>query len=79
MTIRKKLLGLALFSACALTLSGCGGSTSSGPVPATTRLEDKFGTQFGVDFRKDPNTPATKPAAGDIIPLTLTAPPTPLH
>lgn len=81
---RTTLVRLAVFGAAALALSACGGhsggsasSTSSGPT--TARLEDQFGTQFGVDYRASPNAQPVKPLAGDIIPLTATAAPLPLH
>ena len=75
------LARIAILGAAAFALAGCGGGSggSSGQTTTPLRLVDNFGTQFGVDFRNSPNTPATKPAAGDIIPLTLTAPPMPLH
>lgn len=79
---RLTLIRSALLGGAALALAGCGGggSSSSTPAPVTAlKLEDTFGTQFGVDYRTDPNTQPAKPAAGDIIPLDLTAPPKPLH
>jgi hypothetical protein len=66
-----------------LGLASCGGSDNSGAVststPVAAPLEDHFGTQFGVDFRMAANTNPVKPAAGDIIALTLVANPMALH
>lgn len=44
------------------------------PAPAP-RVEDQFGTNFGIAFRAEPNTDAKDPMAGDIIPLSLTTDP----
>ncbi len=80
---RTLLIRLALLGGAALALTGCGGGHSSAtvtPPPVTTlKLEDTFGTQFGVDYRASPNSQPVKPAAGDIIPLTLTDQPKALH
>lgn len=77
---RNILVRLALFGGAALALTACsGGGGSSGGPPPLSRLEDFFGTQFGVLFRQGPNTVPTKPTSTDIIPLTLTALPKPLH
>ena len=84
---RSMLFRLTLLGAAALGMAGCGGHDST-PTPGTTittppppaaKLEDTFGTQFGVDYRAPANSQPVKPASGDIIPLTLTAAPTALH
>lgn len=72
---------LAALAIAAGGVSGCGGGTDS---PAVTpppvvvpaaKLEDQFGTNFGIAYRNNPNTDATDPASGDIIPLSLTTDP----
>ncbi len=76
------LIKLALLGATAVALAGCGGgggSATTTPVVTAQKLEDNFGTQFGVDYRQSPNTAPVKPVAGDIIPLSLVTPPVPLH
>jgi hypothetical protein len=78
---RKTITQLALLGMVAVALAGCGGGGSvSTPTPITAqRLEDTFGTQFGVDYRASPNSVPVKPVAGDIVPLSLTTPPALLH
>jgi hypothetical protein len=78
---RKTIARLALLGMVAVALAGCGGGGSvSTPTPITAqRLEDTFGTQFGVDYRASPNSVPVKPVAGDIVPLSLTTPPALLH
>ena len=59
-------------------LAACGGDSSTPAQPPTpapapaAKLEDQFGTNFGVAYRNNPNTDATDPTAGDIVPLSLT-------
>lgn len=65
-------------------LAACGskfdtGTVTAPPVTAATPLEDRFGTQFGIDFRMAANSNPVKPAAGDIIPLSLILNPMALH
>ncbi len=79
---RKTFLQLALLGVASAVLAGCGGGGGSvtTPTPITAqRLEDTFGTQFGVDYRANPNSVPVKPVAGDIVPLSLTTPPARLH
>jgi len=64
-------------------LAACGnnGSTPTPPVtppvvvPPVAKVEDQFGTNFGIAYRGDANTDAKDPTAGDIIPLSLTTDP----
>ncbi len=68
-----------------LLLAACGGgghggttatavaTTSAASLPAT------FGTGFATDFAASPNSTPAVPKVGDIIPVTLTGEPTPLH
>ena len=60
-------------------LSACGNSNNTPPPPPVVvppppapKVEDQFGTNFGIAYRADPNTDAKDPMAGDIIPLSLT-------
>lgn len=59
-------------------LAACGGGDNAAPpppvvvVPPAPKLEDGFGANFGIAYRADPNTDAKDPAAGDIVPLSLT-------
>ncbi len=78
---RKTLYKIMLLSGVAITLAGCGGGSGGGAtvVLPQARLEDSFGPQFGVDYRANPNSEPVKPVQGDIVPLTLTAEPKPLH
>ena len=74
-------LRLGAFAIAAAALTACGGGsvnvvTPPGPTPT---LADKFGTGFGTDFAAPANSQPAKPMASDIIPLSLTAQPTPLH
>ncbi len=79
---RSTLIRLGLLSLAAVVLSACGGG-GGGSVAVTPvtpqRLEDTFGTQFGIDYRAPANSEPVKPAPGDIIPLNLTVEPTALH
>lgn len=63
-------------------LSACGNNNYSAPPPPVVvppppapKVEDQFGTNFGIAYRADPNTDAKDPMAGDIIPLSLTTDP----
>jgi hypothetical protein len=79
---RKTIARLALLGMVAVALAGCGGGGGSVSTPnpiMAQRLEDTFGTQFGVDYRASPNSVPVKPVAGDIVPLSLTTPPALLH
>ena len=64
-------------------LSACGSNNNNTsttppivvPPPPAPKIEDQFGTNFGIAYRADPNTDAKDPMAGDIIPLSLTTDP----
>lgn len=77
--MKQKNLKLLLVSVPLVTVAGCSGGSNDGtppPPPTTvTAQEDTFGVRFGAAFRTDPNGTAIEPAAGDIIPLSLTAEP----
>ena len=83
---KKQLVQRALIStAIALPLAACGGGGGGGgggstvitpPTVVTTAQEDKFGVQFGIDFRaasltSEPNSVSD----GDIVPVSLTTSP----
>ena len=59
-------------------LSACGSDTATAPPtsvtppPATAKVEDGFGANFGIAYRADANSIAKDPVAGDIAPLDLT-------
>lgn len=78
---RKIWITAGLLTVAGLVLGACSsGHSSSTPTPVTTlRLEDNFGTQFGVDYRASRDSEPVKPAPGDIVPLDLTAEPRALH
>ncbi len=72
------------FSALAVAagaLAACGGSgvQVAPPPQPKPNLEDMFGTGFGIDFRANANSEPVVPMASDIIPLSLTTEPIPLH
>lgn len=78
MNIRtRNLVVIGMFGA---GLAACGSDNDNAAAPAppvvvappAPRLEDGFGANFGTAFRASPNTDATDPAAGDLIPLDLT-------
>lgn len=76
-TLYWRLLAVAV-AAGGVSACGSSGSTTAAPPPVVTpaaKLEDQFGTNFGIAFRNNPNTDATDPAPGDIIPLSLTTDP----
>lgn len=73
--IQRALLGTAL----ALPLAACGGGGGGGsdsviapPVVVKTAQEDKFGVQFGIDFRASMNSEPASVNDGDIVPVSLT-------
>ncbi len=75
------LRNIALATLLAAALAACGGNDKAPapPVvvtPPAAKLEDSFGANFGTAYRADPNTEAKDPAAGDIVPLSLTTEPT---
>lgn len=79
-TVRR--LQTASLSALAVALASCGGggggtssSTPTPPVVTTTGQEDKFGTQFGIDFRAPNNSEPAQVNNGDIVPVSLTTEP----
>ena len=74
---RKIWIASGLLALTAVVLGACsGGHSSSSPTPVTTlRLEDNFGTQFGVDFRASPDSEPVKPTSGDLTPVDLSAEP----
>jgi hypothetical protein len=77
-------LRLAVIAGAALALAGCGGggggsSATITPPAVIPSLQSQFGTQFAIDYTAGPNTTPAKPAAGDIIPLSLTTAPIALH
>jgi len=80
MTILKMRNGLLLFTGlAALALAGCGGGGGRAmgpqPQPAPQRLEDQFGSGFGIAFRQDRNVEPGETAAGDLEALSLTTEP----
>ena len=72
--IQRALLGTAL----ALPLAACGGggggsdSVIAPPIVVKTAQEDKFGVQFGIDFRASMNSEPASVNDGDIVPVSLT-------
>ena len=72
--IQRALLGTAL----ALPLAACGGggggsdSVIAPPTVIKTAQEDKFGVQFGIDFRASMNSEPASVNDGDIVPVSLT-------
>jgi len=71
---------LGLLGAAAVALSGCGGGGGGATVTTQpTSVASSFGTQFAIDFAASPNSQPVKPQSGDIIPLSLTTEPIPLH
>lgn len=76
------IIRLGLLGATAMGLTACGGGGSIGVTPPPSpppSLESKFGTGFATDFDAAANSQPAKPVASDIIPLSLTAQPIPLH
>jgi hypothetical protein len=78
---KKQLIQRALLgSALALPLAACGGGGSGGgadsviapPVVVKTAQEDKFGVQFGIDFRASMNSDPASVSDSDIVPVSLT-------
>ena len=69
-------LAVLLISAATASCSDNNSTPTVPPtVPPVAKTEDQFGANFGVAYRKDPNTDATDPTPGDIIPLSLTTDP----
>ena len=73
--IQRALLGTVL----ALPLAACGGGGGGGsdsviapPIVIKTAQEDKFGVQFGIDFRASMNSEPASVNDGDIVPVSLT-------
>ena len=76
--IQRALIGTAL----ALPLAACGGGGGGGsggsdtviapPTVIKTAQEDKFGVQFGIDFRASMNSEPASVNDGDIVPVSLT-------
>lgn len=79
--MRKTYWRIAAVAMLAGGLSACGSSNSTAPVtppvvvPPAPKLEDQFGTNFGIAYRGSITAEATDPKAGDIIPLSLTTEP----
>ena len=77
--VQRALIGTAL----ALPLAACGGGGGSSgqdtvitpPKVTTTAQEDKFGINFGTDFRAAMNSEPASVADGDIVPVSLTTEP----
>ena len=75
--VQRALIGTAL----ALPLAACGGggggsdSVITPPVVIKTLQEDKFGVQFGTDFRAAMNSDPVSVNDGDIVPVSLTTDP----
>lgn len=71
--------GIAIGLCSGLAACGGGGGSQSSvttpPKVVTTSQEDKFGAQFGVDFRADPNSEPAAVADTDIVPVDLTTEP----
>ncbi|MEO5641526.1 MAG: hypothetical protein ABIQ98_07155 [Sphingomicrobium sp.] len=76
--VQRALIGTAL----ALPLAACGGGGGGGsdsvitpPTVIKTAQEDKFGVQFGIDFRAAMNSEPASVNDGDIVPISLTTEP----
>lgn len=81
MTNRQLLTRALCGTALALPLAACGGgggghdSTPAPPTVVTTAQEDKFGVQFGTDFRAAMNSEPAAVNDGDVVPVSLTTEP----
>ncbi len=78
---RKNLFRLAVLGCAGMALAGCGGggnSVATAPTPPPT-LQQMFGTAFATDFAANANSTPVVPVSGDIIALSLTTQPIPLH
>lgn len=79
MTMIRSILALGVVATC---LSACGNGNGGGTTPPVVtpaiKTEDQFGAGFGTRYRADPNTKATDPIPGDLIPLSLTTKPVPI-
>jgi hypothetical protein len=73
-------LGLLALTGLALTACGGGGGGSASTTPVVVpSLESQFGVGFNTDFFANPNSQPAVPTAGDIIAVSLTTQPIPLH
>jgi hypothetical protein len=82
MTKKQLLLRATIGTALALPLAACGGGGGGGsdtvispPTVVTTKQEDKFGIQFGTDFRASMNSDPASVNDSDIVPVSLTTEP----
>lgn len=81
MTKQQLLLRALIGTALALPLAACGGggggsdSVITPPVVVKTAQEDKFGVQFGIDFRASMNSDPVSVNDSDIVPVSLTTEP----
>lgn len=79
----RTILTAAAVVTLGLLLSACGGG---GDGPSTTvvtptppvRFDAQFGANFSTDFQASNNSEPHAVAAGDVIPVSLTAEPVPL-
>jgi len=79
---KSTLFKAALLSGTAITLAACGGGGGGGSAstaPEVVPLSSQFGAGFSKDFMASANAEPVVPVAGDIIALTLTAEPLPIH
>lgn len=63
----------------AFALSACGNSASVTTPPPKINVASEFGTGFAATFAAPSNSVPQDPQDSDVIPLTLTAKPIPLH
>lgn len=74
----KRTLLLLAAAGLSMSLAACSSHSSSSPPPPpppTPKLEDKFGANFGQDFRQPSNATAAPVKSGDVIPVDPTASP----
>ncbi len=77
----RTLLTAAVIVLLGASLSACGGGGGPGATvtpPPPARFDAQFGANFSTDFQASNNSEPHAVAAGDVIPVSLTAEPVPL-
>ena len=78
--MKRSALRLVIFVLPTMALAACsGGGGGSAAVTPPAPLACQFGTGFCADYAAAPTAKPAKPAQGDIVALSVTAKPTPLH